>query len=165
MAKDKVEKPEKAEKEEVAVVEIIRGRMPVAIAAVIKHGVSSELKDAEVAAMFRTTNGKIADLRADRNFAYVDEDFKPTKEQKALAMAYAEECEASNKIGKLIKALGVATEEEAVAADEARKGARKSPGKPKADKPKKEKAKVDDDDEELEEDDLEEDDLDDLLDD
>ena len=157
------EKTEKAEKAETPAVEIIRGRMPVAIAAVVKHGLDPDMKDAEVAAMFRTTNGKVADLRANRNFAYVGEDFKPTKEQKALAVAYAEECESSNKIKKLINALGVATDEEAAAADEARKAARKPTGKPKADKAKKAEPAddVEDEDEELEE----EDDLDGLLDD
>lgn len=158
MAKQEKEKQEKPE------VDIIRGRMPVAIAAVIKHQVDAEMKDAEVAAMFRTTNGKIADLRADRNFAYVDDAFKPTKEQKQQALDYAAQCDDEAKIVKMIKALGVATAEEAEAAEEARKAARKSPGKPKAEsKAKGKKAKKEEPEEEDEE--LEEDDLEGLLDD
>lgn len=150
------------EKVEAPAVEIIRGRMPQAIAAVVKHGAGmADMKDAEVAAMFRTTNGKVADLRADRNFAYITDDWKPTKEQKSQAVAYAEECDKSAAIKKLINALGVATEEEAAAAEEARKSARKTPGKPKAAPKKKGKAAPVEEDEE----ELEEDDLDDLLDD
>ena len=160
---EKTDPADKAEKAEPVVIEIIRGRMPVAIAAVVKHAVSADLKDAEVAAMFRTTNGKVADLRADRNFAYVTDTFKPTKEQKAQALAYAEQCEASAKIVKMIKALGVATEAEATAADEARKAARKTPGKPKT-KAAKEKAEEAAEDA-ADDDELEEDDLDGLLDD
>jgi len=160
------EKTEKAEKAAAPAVEIIRGRMPVAIAAVVKHHIDAEMKDAEVAAMFRTTNGKVADLRADRNFAYVTADFKPTKEQVAQAVEYADQCDDGAKIKKLIKAMGVATEEEAAALDEARKATRKTPGKPKAPKKKaksKDEAEIDaeDESEELEADD----DLDDLLDD
>lgn len=152
------DKKETSKKDEKPEVDIIRGRMPVAIAAVIKHSVDSEMKDAEVAAMFRTTNGKIADLRADRNFAYVDDSFKPTKEQKQQALDYAAQCDDEAKIVKMIKALGVATAEEAEAAEEARKAARKSPGKPKPEskskKGKKKEPEPEDDDEELEEDDL-----------
>lgn len=158
-------KQEKTEKTEKPEVDIIRGRMPVAIAAVIKHKIDSEMKDAEVAAMFRTTNGKVADLRADRNFAYVDDSFKPTKEQKQQALDYAAQCDDETKIVKFVKSLGVATAEEAEAAEEARKAARKSPGKPKADAPsKKGKGKKNTEPEE-EDEELEEDDLDDLLDD
>lgn len=161
---EKTEKADKADKPEP--VEIIRGRMPVAIAAVVKHGVSADMKDAEVAAMFRTTNGKVADLRADRNFAYVGDDFKPTKEQKAAALAYAEQCDDGAKITKLIKALGVATDEEAAAADEARKAARKTPGKPAKGKKAKSKDEQEIADEDAADDEeLEEDDLDGLLDD
>lgn len=153
-------KEDKKEKVEKVTVEIIRGRMPVAIAAAIKLTESKDAKDADLAAKYRTTNGKIADIRADRNFAYISEGFKPTKDMVGLAKAYAEECESTNAIMKAVKGFGVATDEEAEAFVTARKGARKPTGKPKATKASKDK-----DDEKEDEDELEADDLDDLLDD
>jgi len=153
MAKEEKEKAPKVE------VEIIRGRMPVAIAAAIKLGENSEAKDSELAAKYRTTNGKIADIRADRNFAYIAEGFKPTKDMVDQAKAYAEQCDSTNSIMKAVKAFGVATDEEAEAFATARKGARKPTGKPDKAKAKKAAAAEEDDEE------LEEDDLDDLLDD
>jgi hypothetical protein len=156
MAKE--DKKDKAPKVEV---EIIRGRMPVAIAAAIKLGENSEAKDSELAAKYRTTNGKIADIRADRNFAYITEGFKPTKDMVDAAKVYAEQCDSTNSIMKAVKSFGVATDEEAEAFVTARKGARKPTGKAKPGKKSSKKAEeVETADEELEEDDL-----DDLLDD
>jgi len=154
MAKN--DKNEKAPKVEV---EIIRGRMPVAIAAAIKLGENSEAKDSELASKYRTTNGKIADIRADRNFAYIDKEFHPNKEQVDQAKAYAEQCDSTTAIMKIVKGFGVATEAEAEAFAAKRKGARKPSGKEGKAKKSSKKAKAEEADEELEDDD----DLDDLL--
>lgn len=145
-------------------VEIIRGRMPVAIAAAIKLGEDSEAKDSELAAKYRTTNGKIADIRADRNFAYITDGFKPTKDMVSQAKAYAEQCESTNSIVKIVKGFGVASEEEAEKFAAARKGARKPTGKEGKKKPKSKKAEKAEAEAAADEE-LEEDDLDDLIDD
>ncbi len=155
----KNDKEDKKDKVEKVTIEIIRGRMPVAIAAAIKLTEASDAKDADLAAKYRTTNGKVADIRADRNFAYITEGFKPTKDMVAAAKEYAEQCEKTNSIMKAVKGFGVATEEEAEAFVTARKGSRKTTGKPKAAKP----SKADEADDEADEADA--DDLDDLLDD
>lgn len=159
-AKEAAAKPAKEAKVEV---DIIRGRMPVAIAAAIKLVEPADAKDSDLAAKYRTTNGKISDIRADRNFAYIKKGFKPTKEMVALAKAYATECEGTNSIMKAVKSFGIATEAEAEKFLEGRKGARKTPGKPKEDKGKG-KGKAKDEPEPEEEGEEEEEDLDDLLD-
>lgn len=149
---------EETEKPEKPVVDIIRGRMPVAIAALIKFHSDKDDKDADLAAKYRTTNGKISDLRQNRNFAYVTADFKPDAAMVEAANAYADQLEDADGVKAAIAELGEATKEEAEAFAQSRKSTRKTTGKPK-------KEKAEDVEEPVEEDDDSEasDNLDDLL--
>jgi len=133
MAKNETAKTE--EKVEKVVVEIIRGRMPLAVVATIKHEMRTnpDMKDAELAAKYRTTNGKVSDLRKGSNFAYVTEDFKPTQDMVDAAKVYTDQLEDSKGVTKIMSDLGIATEDEAKAFAESRKGSRKPRGKAKAD--------------------------------
>lgn len=103
-------------------VEIIRGRMPLPIVAMIKFGTSG-LTDGAVAAKFRTTNGKVSDIRKDRNFGYIKEDYAPSAEMIVKAKEYATQLEDKSVMEKL-DALVPATDEQAAAFDAARKASR-----------------------------------------
>lgn len=101
--------------------EIIRGRMPVAIVALVRFG---SLKDQAVKAKadaFGTTIGKIDDIVKNRNFAYVTSEFRPTEAQKADGKAWLERhpTGAADLIAEL-EAVPAATAEEAAAFEAAR---------------------------------------------
>lgn len=121
MAENKTENTEK--KEEKVVVEIIRGRMPLPIVHAIKFGPADET-DGALAAKFRTTNGKISDIRKERNFGYIKEDYVPSEEQLAKAKAYAEQLK-DKSILKAISKVKPATAEQNAAFDALRKAERK----------------------------------------
>ena len=70
--------------------EIIRGRMPVAVVALVRFGNKSGESTKAKADAFGTTVGKVDDIAKNRNFAYVTKDFKPTEQQKADALAWLE---------------------------------------------------------------------------
>lgn len=67
---------------------IINGRMPVAVVAQIRFGSNKSDATKDLAAMYGTTVGKIDDIKKNRNFAYVDANFRPTAEQKAEGIAW-----------------------------------------------------------------------------
>jgi hypothetical protein len=118
-----------AEKAVAAPVEIIRGRMPVAIVALVRFGNNKGGTTKELATMFGTTVGKIDDIKKNRNFAYVTADFKPTQEQKDAGIAWLkthpkyDECNVDS-LAIELDATPVATAEEAAAFDAARAAAR-----------------------------------------
>lgn len=70
--------------------EIIRGRMPVAVVALVRFGSMKDQPTKATAEAFGTTVGKIDDIRKNRNFAYVTEEFVPTEQQKADGVAWLE---------------------------------------------------------------------------
>jgi len=124
---DATEVAEAAPKKEA--LEIIRGRMPVALVAVIRFGDTKTDAVADAAKKFGTTVGKVSDIRANRNFAYVTESFVPTVEQSAQAIEFIkkhpryDEDNVDTIIAE-IEAMGVATEEEAKTFEEIRTAAR-----------------------------------------
>jgi len=79
MAKAEVETPEVEAKVPAEPKEIIRGRMPLALVALIRFGDTKDLPVAEQASLFATTVGKITDIRKGNNFNYVTEAYKPTQ--------------------------------------------------------------------------------------
>lgn len=87
-------------------VEIIRGRMPVAIVALIRFG-EEETSTSACAAKYRTTVGKVDDIRKGRNFGYVDSDFVPTQEQADAALAYIDQLEDADSIVEALAGLGI----------------------------------------------------------
>src|ERR1043165_2666026 len=60
---------------------IVRGVMPLPLVYLIRFEEPKDTKDADVAKKYGTTSGKVADIRKNRNFGYIDADFKPTQEQ------------------------------------------------------------------------------------
>ena len=127
----KTGKEKKEAKEKAPVIEIIRGRMPLPIVHMIKFG-TEEQTVAALSAKYRTTGGKVNDIRTDANFGYITEDYVPSADMIEKAKAYAEQLDDK----EVLKALGdmkPATDEQNEAFAEARKGARKT--KPKEDKP------------------------------
>jgi hypothetical protein len=107
-------------------VEIIRGRMPAAVVALIRYK-EEGVATAAIAAKYRTTVGKVDDIKKGRNFGYITDEFKPTPEQVADAKGYIEQLIGDNAVevaGKL-EALGVA-EDGGAAFEAARIAARKS---------------------------------------
>jgi hypothetical protein len=113
-------------------VEIVRGRMPVAVVAMIRFkeiGVGTSA----LAAKYRTTIGKIDDILKGRNFGYISENFQPSEAQVADAKVYLGNLSEANQADTLAKldAMGV-NEDGGAGFDEARKAARKTKAKPAA---------------------------------
>jgi hypothetical protein len=99
-------------------VEIIRGRMPVAVVALIRfkeEGVAT----AALAAKYRTTVGKVDDIKKCRNFGYVTEDFKPTPEQVEAAKGYLSQLSDENSADAIAKLEGMGLADDDGAAFEA----------------------------------------------
>lgn len=137
---------EQTETEEAVVVDIVRGRMPLAMVYVIRF--VEEGTDGELARKYRTTPGKINDIKKNRNFAYVTEDTKFSAAEIDKAKNRAEqfaEADQEEVIAKL-DALEEASEADVTALEDARKATRKPRGKGK------EKAKAEDSGDELVED-------------
>lgn len=121
-------------------VDIIRGRMPAPVVLKIKTE-PSEATDGALAAKYRTTNGKVSDIRNNRNFAYItEESFVPNQSDCDGTVAWAEKHGAPEVI-KWAKSLKPGSEADRAKYDEARKTSR--PGRKKAaDKPEGENATV-----------------------
>lgn len=109
-------------KVEVPKQDIIRGRMPLPIVAMIKFG-SAEMTDGAVAAKFRTTNGKVSDIRKDRNFGYIKDSYVPSAEMLEKAKAYAGQLDDKSVLEK-VEGMTPATEEQNAAFDAERKASR-----------------------------------------
>lgn len=105
--------------------EIIRGRMPLIIVGMIKFA-DSAITDGALATKFRTTNGKVSDIRKGRNFGYVTEEFKPNADMKAKAVEYADQLD-DKTVLEAVNATAEGTAEEITAFETTRKASR--PGK------------------------------------
>lgn len=117
-----------AKKEAPKKVDIIRGRMPVAMVYAVRFGNLAE-GPAEKQRLFATTVGKIYDIEKNRNFGYVTEDVKFTQEQIDEGIEWIEhhpefEEQGAQKVVDYLKALPVASEEEAAKFEELRKASR-----------------------------------------
>lgn len=124
---DKSVKETKETKEKAVKIDIIRGRMPLPIVAMIKFG-DKELTDGALAAKFRTTNGKISDIRKNRNFGYIGEEYTPSQDQLDKAKEYAAQLEDKSVLAKL-EGMKPASDEENAAFEAKRKASRPSKAK------------------------------------
>lgn len=130
--------PEKKKRgPKVNLLNIVRGRMPLACVAAIRFVEKADTSNADVAKKYATSVGKVFDIRKGRNFEYITADFKPTdehiKEAEAWAKQAAEHGGDEAAIMASVDKLGKATEEEAKAQGEAITKARsKGPRTPKA---------------------------------
>lgn len=114
----KSEKKPKAPK-----IDIIRGRMPLVLVFSIKF-----LEDgttSEIAAKYRTTVGKVDDIKKEANFGYVKETFKPTMDMIKAAVPRCKELDAGKEILKAIQDIGIATSEDTIAFDAIKAALRK----------------------------------------
>jgi len=125
--------------------DIVRGRMPLACVAAVRFQEKAEVSNNDVAKKFGTSVGKIFDIRKGRNFGYITADYKPSDEDFKAAEAWAKEAakhggdEAA--IMALVDKLGKASADEAKVQAEKisaqrSKGPRQNTGpKPEAGKP------------------------------
>ena len=118
-----------AETKAAAPVEIIRGRMPVAVVYLARYGNKKGEATKTKADKFGTTVGKIDDIAKGRNFAYVTEAFRPTQEMKDQALEWlkrhpAYDAQNVDELVNELEAIPVATTEEAAAFEAARVAAR-----------------------------------------
>jgi len=123
-------------KEKAAPKEIIRGRMPFVLVALIRFGDTKDMTVAEQASKFATTSGKISDIRKMAGFKYITETYKPTQadvdagiERMKLHPRYDEENVDS--IIEELTSMEVASEEEAAAFAEVKKSNRAQSSKTK----------------------------------
>lgn len=112
-----------------APVEIIRGRMPVAVVYLARYGNKKGEATKTKADKFGTTVGKIDDIAKGRNFAYVTEAFRPTQEMKDQALEWLKrhphyDAQNVDELVNELDAIPVATAEEAAAFEAARVAAR-----------------------------------------
>lgn len=112
-----------------APVEIIRGRMPVAVVYMVRYGNKKGESTKVKADKFGTTVGKIDDIAKGRNFAYVTEAFRPTQEMKDQALEWLKrhphyDAQNVDELVNELEAISVATAEEAAAFEAARVAAR-----------------------------------------
>lgn len=99
---------------------IINGRMPVTVVYLVRHGNNKGEATKALADLFGTTVGKIDDIKKGRNFAYVDESFRPTEAQKAEALDWLKkhpyyDASGVDKVISELDAVPAATAEEAAA--------------------------------------------------
>ena len=104
-----------APKEKV-LLDIINGRMPLALVYAIRFEEGSESKDSELATKYKTSVGKISDIRKSRNFGYITEDMNFSKADIDGALAYLQKAtlkgnnftaDEIKSITKVVKALNV----------------------------------------------------------
>lgn len=100
----------------------IKGRMPLPIVHMIKFG-ESALTDGAMAKKFGTTNGKVSDIRKDRNFSYVTAEYVPSADAIEGAKVYARHLKDAS-VAEDVAKLKPATAEELAAFDAAKKASR-----------------------------------------
>lgn len=120
---------------------IVSGRLPLIFVHAIRFDPTLKaMGNADVATKFGTSVGKVFDVRKGRNFAYVDENWKPTAEDVAAAKDWAGKVGGNNKhgiaaggdktvLGDIVtqyETRGLASAEEAAAFSAARTGSRKA---------------------------------------
>lgn len=117
--------------------DIVRGRMPLACVAAVRFHVDPAKSNNDVAKIFGTSVGKIFDIRKGRNFGYIDASYKPSDEDFKAAEAWAKQAaqhggdEAA--VMAAVDKLGKASPEEAKAqADKITSARSKGPRAPKA---------------------------------
>ena len=69
-------------KAKVLIPDIIRGRMPIAVVAMVRFGDQKNGDVRSLAKMFGTTVGKITDIKKNSTFTYLPATFRPTAQQR-----------------------------------------------------------------------------------
>lgn len=113
--------------------DIIRGRMPAALVHHIRF--TCEGKASELAKVYHTTPGKVADVLKSSNFKYITEDYVPTADDIAKSLVWADSmAERGDDTGaedlrNVLNGLTAASDEVCAAQDAARIATRKPRGK------------------------------------
>jgi hypothetical protein len=94
-------------------IDILRGRMPLVMVFSIKF--LEDGSSSEIAAKYRTTMGKVDDIKKESNFGYVKDTFKPTEEMIKAAIPRCKELPAGKEILTAISKIGIATPEDEIA--------------------------------------------------
>jgi len=113
---------------EKALANIVRGTMPRPLVYLIRFGEKGN-KEADIAKRYGTTSGKVADIIKNRNFAYIDEDYKPTEDDKEAAIKWLKQVPGYDEVGtdevvSAVERMQSATESDAAALTEKRAAAR-----------------------------------------
>ncbi len=123
-----------AEKKPVEKLDIINGRMPLAIVYVIRFKEAADAKDGDLATKYKTSTGKINDIRKNRNFAYVTDGMAFTQADINAANSHLEKVtvkgnhftdDEKNDISAKVESLPI-SEDAAAKIVEARKSVRKA---------------------------------------
>lgn len=77
---------------------IVRGTLPHPLVYLIRFD-EKDAKDADVAKKYGTTTGKVADIKKNRNFGYIDESYVPTKEAKEAAISWLKKVPGYDEVG------------------------------------------------------------------
>lgn len=132
-----------AAKAEKQLANIVRGTLPRALVYLIRFDSEKGAKEADIAKRFGTTSGKVADILKGRNFAYIDEAFVPTQEDKDAAVKWLKQVPDYDNVGTdeivvSVGKLGTASDDDAKALADKRaavraKNAAEAPAKTGAD--------------------------------
>ena len=117
--------------------DIVRGRMPIAVVYMVKFGDNRGDSTAVLAKLFGTTTGKIDDIKRERGFKYVTSGFAPTAQQKVDGIEYLKKHTgyAAGEVDKLVnelEAYNEATAEQAKAFELVRASAHGQPFRKKS---------------------------------
>lgn len=118
---------------------IVRGRLPLALVACIRFHEPADKSNNDLAKKYGTSVGKIFDIRKGRNFGYVTADYKVTDEDLKAAEAWAKSAEAHGgdtaaimaAVDKLTKASADEAAAQAAKITEQRSKGPRGPRKPK----------------------------------
>jgi hypothetical protein len=116
-------KETKEVKEKAPTIEIIRGRMALPLVYMIRF--QEEGSDSEIARKYRTTVGKVSDVKKVRNFAYIVEGFVPTQEMVDACQVRCNDLDEGESIMEAVNALGIAGEDDLKAFEESKAANRK----------------------------------------
>lgn len=121
----------------VNLLDIQRGRLPLALVFAIRFQEKAEVSNNDLAKKYGTSVGKVFDIRKGRNFGYVTADYKLTEADKAAAETWAKGAAAHGgdeaAIMHQVDQIAVASADEAVAqAAKITAGRSKGPRQPKA---------------------------------
>lgn len=108
-------------------VDIIRGRMPLPIVQCIKLE-SADIADNALAKKYRTTAGKISDIRKGRNFEYISKTTVFSGDQLNDAVQYAEQLDSESEaaVKKVVSKMKPGSAEDEAKLKDARIAARKT---------------------------------------
>lgn len=106
---------------------IVRGRMPAALVYAIRF--LEDGSESEIAKKYKTTGGKVNDIKKNRNFGYITEDTKFSREELDKALEHAKKLgDTADDVTEVVNGMVEGDDEDMSALEERRKSARKPRG-------------------------------------